>query len=176
MNAIRCASRTSALNGDAAVEGVEQVAERARQDAFDLEDLVAAGDQVAQRRHDRQAGADVGFVEEVLPARAPSDPSAPIPAPRQRVGPLVRRDDVQVGVDERRIRVDHRRVGGAVDQRRVGQLQRRQALASPSGVVRRRDAPSAAFQFARSMPTGDTTNRRLLASATTRTSNPRESR
>ena len=49
-------------------------------------------------------------------------------------------------------------------------------LASPSGLIRPRAAPSAAFQFARSTPAGETTNRRLLASATTRTSKPRESR
>ena len=68
--------RTSALNGTRAVEGVEQVAERSRQDAFDLDDLVAARDQVAQRRHDRQPGADVRFVQEMLPPRRSSSISA----------------------------------------------------------------------------------------------------
>ena len=118
-------------------------------------------------------GADVGLVEEVLLAQRHLRHQRRVPAPRQRVGALVRRDDVKVGVDERRIRVDHRRVGRAVDQRRVRQLERRQAAPpGPPRLMRPRDAPSAVFQFARSTPAGDTTNRRLLASATTRDVEP----
>ena len=49
-----------------AVEGIEQITERARENALDADDLVAAGDEVPERRHDRQAGADIGFEQEVL--------------------------------------------------------------------------------------------------------------
>src|SRR6185295_10057929 len=49
-----------------AVERVEEITERAGQNALDLQDLVAAGDEIAQRRHDRESGADVRLVEEVL--------------------------------------------------------------------------------------------------------------
>ena len=112
----------------AAVEGVEEITERAGEDAFDLEYLVAAGDEVAQRGHDRQARPDVGLVEEVLLAQGHLCHQRRVPAPGQRVGALVRRDDVKVGLDERGIRVNHRRVGRAVDQRGIRQFERREAF------------------------------------------------
>ena len=105
------------------VERVEEIAERAGQNALDLQDLVAARDEIAQRRHDRKAGADVGLVEEVfLPAVHPLDQRRVL-LPRERVRALVGRDDVQVRVDEHRIRIDHGRIRRAVHEGRVRQLE-----------------------------------------------------
>ena len=107
---------------DAAVERVEQVAQRPRQNALDPDDLVAAGDEIAQRGHDRQPRADVGLEEKVPLAPLEHRHQRRVAAPRQRVRPLVRRDDVEVRFDERRIRVDDGRADRTVDERRVGQL------------------------------------------------------
>ena len=133
---------------------------------FDAHDLVAAGDQIAQRRDDRQAGADVRLEQEVALAPLEHLHQRRVAAPRQRVRPLVRRDDVQVRLDERRIGVDDRRADGAVDQRGVGQLH----LADPPRERRGVHPVAAPLQLRPSSRRGrcrsaSATNRLLLASA-----------
>ena len=54
-----------------AVVDVEEVRERAREDALDARDLIASLAQVAQRLDDRQARADRGLIEIVRAGRAP---------------------------------------------------------------------------------------------------------
>ena len=115
------------------IECVEQVAQRTRQDPFNLHNLVAARDEIAEGRHDREARADVGFVEKMLLAPLDLRHQRRVAAPRQRVGLLVRRDEVQVRLDERGICVHDRLIGRAVDERRVGQLHRGHALGQHVG-------------------------------------------
>ena len=103
----------------AAVERVEQIAERPGQDALDPHDLVAAGDQIPQRRDHGQPRANVRLEQKVALAPVEHAHQRRVAAPRQRVRPFVRRDDVQVRLDERRIGVDDRRAGRAVDERDV---------------------------------------------------------
>ena len=118
----------------AAVEGVEQITERARQNPLDANDFVAARNQVPQRRHHRQAGADVRLEQEVPLAPREVLEQRRVAPPRQRIRPLVRRDDVKVGVDESGVGVDDRRPDGTVDERRVRELQLRQGARERFGV------------------------------------------
>ena len=114
-----------------AVERVEQVAERPREDSLHPRDHVAADDQIAQRRDDGQPGADVGLVEEMLLLGGQQLAQRRVAAPRQNVRALVRRDDVQVGLDELRVGVDHGRFGRTVDERGVREFE-------PGNLVRQR--------------------------------------
>jgi hypothetical protein len=77
---------------------VEQVGERAGEDALDARDLVAGLAQVAQGLDHRQAGADRGLVEvaRAAAARAPRAARGSA-ASGPAVGLLVRRDDVDAG-------------------------------------------------------------------------------
>src|SRR5262249_58111552 len=47
---------------NAPVVGVEEITERSRENAFDLDDLVTARDEIAERRHDRQSGTALRFL------------------------------------------------------------------------------------------------------------------
>src|SRR5690606_34329393 len=81
----------------AAVIDIEQVGQRAGEDAFDALDGIARLAQVAQRLDDRKAGADRALIEIVRAALAPRLAQRLVIADVGAVGLLVGRDDVDAG-------------------------------------------------------------------------------
>ena len=105
----------------AAVEGVEQPCERARQHAFDPGQFIAGVEHRAQRLDHRQARADRGFVTEmaaIATGRGDRLVTRPVAAARM----LVRGDDVDAGREPARIVRGDVATSAAIDDQRMRQV------------------------------------------------------
>ena len=105
-----------------AVEQVEQIRERAGEDAADAADLVAGLDEVLQRLDHGQAGADGRLVEEVRARAAAQALQLLVVRDRPAVGALVRRDDVNAALQPLGVAVGDVLIGRAVDEHGVRQI------------------------------------------------------
>src|SRR6185503_10685426 len=105
-----------------AVEQVEQIRERAREDAADAADLVAGLNEVFQCVNDGQARADGRLVEEVRASAVAQALQLLVILDRPAMSALVRRDDVDTALQPRGIAVRDTLIRGAVDEHCVRQV------------------------------------------------------
>src|SRR4029077_11074711 len=98
---------------------VEEVRERARENALDARYLITGLTQIAQRADDRQPGAHVGLVQEMRAAGPSSFAQTAVEREIGAVGLLVGRDDVNARGQPLRVTLGDFRAGGTVDQHRM---------------------------------------------------------
>ncbi len=105
-----------------AVVDVEQVGERAGEDALDAGDVITGLAQVPERVHDREPRADGGLVQVMGRARAPRLVQAMVVGEIGAVGLLVRRHDVNTGREPVGVAAGDRGARRAVNQHRMWQV------------------------------------------------------